>query len=72
MKKLSRIFLIVSLILSHIMCVCTAYNYRGYLCGIEHQGFSAPAGTALLTAVPFIIVIGLCLALAYIFRRRIK
>ncbi len=69
MKRLPRILIIIALILSHIMCVCVAYNYRGLLCGIEHQGFSAPAETAFFLAVPFAVVISLCLIGAYLINK---
>lgn len=65
MKNSNRILIILSLVLSHIMCIVVAYNYRDILCGIEHLGFSAPASMALIYAIPFIIAIGLCLIFAF-------
>ena len=70
MKKPGRIFIILALLLSHIMCIVVASNYTSMLCGIEHQGFSAPASTAFFCAVPFIIGIVICIAFAYILNRR--
>lgn len=70
MKKPGRIFIILALLLSHIMCIVVASNYTSMLCGIEHQGFSAPASTAFFYAVPFIIGIVICIAFAYILNRR--
>ena len=72
MKKTSLIFIILALILSHAMCIVVASNYTSMLCGIEHQGFSAPASTAFLYAIPFIIGIIICIVLAYVFYRRTK
>lgn len=72
MKKTSRLFIILSLILSHAMCIVVASNYTSMLCGIEHQGFSAPASTAFLYAIPFIIGIIICTALAYVFYKKSK
>ena len=72
MKKLTVLFSILALILSHAMCVVVAFNYRSMLCGIEHAGFSAPASTAFLYAIPFIIGIIICIVLAYVFYRRTK
>lgn len=69
MRKLTRVLVIFSIILSHVMCVSVAYNYRGLLCGIEHQGFSAPAETAFFLAVPFAVGISLCLVLAYLIKK---
>ena len=72
MKKLSILFLVLSLILSHLMCIFVTSNYCSMLCGIEHQGFSAPASTAFLYAIPFIIGIIACTVLANIFYKKSK
>lgn len=70
MKKTSRIFIILALILSHLMCIVVASNYTSMLCGIEHKGFSAPASTAFVYAVPFIIGIIICVLLAFFFKKK--
>ena len=70
MKKTSLFFAGLAIILSDIMCFTVAYNYRGMLCGIEHAGFSAPAGTAFLYALPFLAGIVLCAALAVRFNKK--
>ena len=70
MKKTSRIFIILALILSHLMCIVVASNYTSMLCGIEHQGFSAPASTSFIYAVPFIIGIVICVAFALFFKKK--
>ena len=72
MKKLQYLFIILALVLSHIMCIVTAYNYSAMLCAIEHAGASAPADTALLWVIPFAASIILCGILAFIFRRKAK
>lgn len=72
MKKLQYLFTILALVLSHIMCIVTAYNYSAMLCAIEHAGASAPASTALLTAIPYAAGILICGILAFIFRRKAK
>lgn len=72
MKKSSRIFIILALILSHVMCIVVASNYTSMLCGIEHQGFSAPASTAFLYAIPFIIGIIICAVLTCVFYKKSK
>ena len=64
MKKLSYLFVTLAIVLSDIMCFVVAYNYRGLLCGIEHDGFSAPASIAFLTAIPFAVGIVVCVVLA--------
>ena len=72
MKKLQYLFTILALVLSHIMCITVAYNYRDMLCGIEHSCYSAPAEVAFLTAIPYAAGILLCGILAYIFRKKAK
>ena len=70
MKRLPLVFTGIALILSHLMCVVVASNYTSMLCAIEHQGFSAPASTAFIYAVPFIIGIAICIALALFFKKK--
>lgn len=70
MKRLSRLFTALAVLLSDIMCFTVAYNYRGMLCGIEHMGFSAPAGTAFLYALPFLAGIIIFAALAVRFSKK--
>lgn len=70
MKKLSIIFALLAVLLSNIMCATVAYNYRDMLCGIEHAGYSAPASTVFLYAVPFVVGIIICVVLAIRFRKK--
>lgn len=72
MKKLSILFSILALILSHVMCVVVAYNYASLLwCG-KYGGCSAPAYVAFFLAIPFVIGIVVCVALAVVFKRKAK
>ena len=70
MKKLSYLFTALAIVLSDIMCFVVAYNYRDMLCGIEHAGYSAPASTAFLSAIPFVVGIIVCAILAIRFRKK--
>ena len=70
MKKLSLLFTVLAILLSDMMCFIVAYHYRDMLCGIEHAGYSAPAGTAFLYAIPFVFGIILCVALAIRLRKK--
>ena len=70
MKKLSYLFTALAIVLSDMMCFVVAYNYRGMLCGIEHAGYSAPASTAFLYVIPFVVGIAVCAVVAYIFYKR--
>ena len=59
-------------LITTVMSAVVAYNYRGMLCGIEHGGYSAPAGVAFLYAIPFLIVIIVCAILAVTFHFKSK
>ena len=52
------------------MCALVAYNYSDMLWGIQYAGYSAPAWTAFLTAIPFAVGIAVCIALAIIFKKK--
>jgi len=70
MKKLSYLFTALAIILSDIMCFVVAYYYRDILCGIEHAGYSAPASTAFLYAIPFALGIIVCAVFAIRFYKK--
>ncbi len=70
MKRLPLIFTALALILSHLMCIVVASIYTSMLCGVEHQGFSAPASTAFIYAVPFVIGIIICVLFAFFFKKK--
>ena len=70
MKKLSNLFTAIAILLSNIMCFAVAYIYRDMLCGIEHAGYSAPAEIAFLCAIPFAVVIMVCVILAVKFYKK--
>ena len=72
MKKAAVVFAAIAILLSDIMCGFVAYAWRDMLCGIEHLGYSAPASAALLYAVPFLIGIIVCAALAAVLYRKSK
>lgn len=70
MRNLSRLFLVLALILSHTMCAAVASQYTGLLyCG-RYGLCSAPASTAFLLFIPFLIGISICLGLSRVFRKR--
>lgn len=70
MKILSAVFGLLAILLSDIMCAVVAYNYCDLLwCG-QYAGCSAPASTALILAVPYVIGIAVCLILAIVFKKK--
>lgn len=64
MNKLSKIFWIIAILLSNAMCATIAYNYSELKWGGEYAGYSAPASTAFIYAIPFEIAIIICIILA--------
>ncbi len=68
MKKLSILFFVIALVLSHVMCAVIAYEYCNMVWG-QTQGWSAPPESALVLAIPYLIGIGLCLILARHFKK---
>ena len=70
MKKISVVFIILAVLLSDAMCAVVAYNYCDLLWGGKYAGYSAPASTAFIYAIPFGVAIIICLALALFSARR--
>lgn len=70
MKKLSACFWVLAALLSDIMCAVVAWNYCSMLWGIKYAGYSAPASTAFLLAIPFAVGIAICIALALFFKKK--
>ena len=70
MKKFSTIFIALAVILSDVMCAVVGYNYATMQWGIKYAGYSAPASTAFLYAIPFVIGIIVCAILAIRFRKK--
>ena len=72
MKALSAVFWVLAVLLSDVTCAVVAYNYCDMVWGIRYAGYSAPAWTAFLTAVPFIAAIAVCVAIALFFRKKAR
>ena len=70
MRKLGCALFTIAILLSDVMCAHVAYVYRGMLCGIEHLGYSAPAGIAFLIAIPYLIGIVACVIAGAILIRK--
>lgn len=71
MKTLSTVFWILAVLLSDVMCAVVAYNYCDMVWGIKYAGYSAPAWTAFIVAIPFAIAIVVCVLLALFFKKKI-
>ena len=70
MKKLSILCTVLAILLSDVMCAVVAWNYCDMLWGIRYAGYSAPASTAFLWAIPFVAGIVVCACLALYFKRK--
>ena len=71
-KRLTCLFTILALLLSHIMCGVVSYNYGVLRIGGEYAGYSAPASTAFLLCIPYGAGILICAILAVLFDRKHK
>ena len=72
MKKLSIIFGILTLVLSHVTCAVVAYTYCNlFWCG-QYGGCSAPASTAFILAISYGIAIAACAILSTVFYKKSK
>ncbi len=69
-KILRNIFIVLTLVLSHLTFAVVAFNYAGMLCGIEHRGFSAPASIAFYLAIPYYIGIIVLVVLVAVFHKK--
>ena len=70
MKTLSAIFWVLAVILSDVMCAVVAYNYCDMVWGIQYAGYSAPASTAFILAIPYAIGVAVCVILALYFKKK--
>ena len=70
MKALSTVFWIFAVLLSDVMCAVVAYNYCDMLWCIKYAGYSAPAWTAFLVAIPYAVGIIVCVVLAIFFKQK--
>ena len=66
MKKLSIVFWVLAALLSDVMCIVVAYNYCALQWGGKYAGYSAPASTAFIYAIPFALGIIVSIVLAII------
>lgn len=69
-KTLSWVFIAAAVLLSDAMCAAVAFQYCDMLWRIQCQGFSAPASTSFLLAIPFAAGIVVCALLAWYFHNK--
>jgi len=69
-RTLGFIFAALAILLSNVMCAVVGYNYSSMLWGIQYAGYSAPANTAFLLAIPYAVGIIICTIVACICFRK--
>lgn len=69
-KIAARFF--ATILISDAMCVVVAYNYCGLQWGGENAGYSAPASTAFLLRIPFLVAIAICVGFSWASQRKSK
>ena len=70
MKKMSKIFIALAILLGDVMCAVVAYNYCAMQWGAKYAMYSAPAWVAFLYAIPFGIAIAVCAVVAVVLRKK--
>ncbi|MBQ3010640.1 MAG: hypothetical protein IJA20_01945 [Methanocorpusculum sp.] len=71
-RTLGFIFAALAILLSNVMCAVVGYNYSSMLWGIQYAGYSAPANTAFLLAIPYAVGIVICAVVSHICFRKAK
>lgn len=71
-QTLSRVFLLLAVLLSDVMCIVVTFNYCTLKCGGLHMGWSAPASVAFVLIPPYAAGIAACLFLALFFRKKFR
>lgn len=69
-QLICKILYAVSIILFAAMTATVAYNYAAMECAIAHQGASAPAYIAFFTAIPFVVIIAICLIIGRVLKEK--
>jgi hypothetical protein len=69
-QLIKKILNIVAMILFSAMTAVVGYNYAAMECAIAHQGASAPAYVALISGIPFLIIIAICLIIGRVLKEK--
>ena len=69
MKKISSVFGFLAILLTNVMVAVVAYNYGAMKVGVEYGGYSAPAHSVFLYAIPFLVGILACIVVAVRFKK---
>lgn len=69
-KYLSCVFAALSILLTNAMCATVAFQYCDMRWKILYEGYSAPAGTAFLLAIPYGTGMIICAVLAWLFHKK--
>ena len=69
-RIISRIFAISALVLSVAMCALVVYQYINLAWAGSQFLTSAPPWVAFFLAIPFILPIGVCVILYFVFKKQ--
>ena len=70
MRKLSILFIVLALLLSHTMCAVIAYNYSYLSTCVFYTLCSFPAYSSFIYVIPYGIGIIICIILAITFNKK--
>lgn len=71
-KIISIIFTVLTILLSHLMCINITYNYVRLSFGGLYFGFSAPPSFSFILLIPYGIIIIVFALIAFVFWRKYK
>lgn len=70
MKKISNWFLILAALLSNVMSAVVVYWYCNLQWGSRYAGYSASTYTAFFFAIPYLVGVVVCIAVAIGLKRK--
>lgn len=72
MRKFSKMFVLLAVLITVVMCAIVGVNYGKMVWDIENAGYSAPAVVSFIWAIPFVIAIVACLVFSVFMRKKDK
>ena len=72
MRKFSKMFVLLAVLITVVMCAIVGVNYGKMVWGIENAGYSAPSVVSFIWAIPFVIAIVACLVFSVFMRKKDK
>ncbi len=69
-QRLSRLFIMLAILLSNVMCAAVAYSYCDMKWAVQYCLTSAPAWVSFLLIIPYAVGIAICAVLAWFFHKK--